>query len=88
MNDQESEISDGELEAILARVKATTPGPWVSFLTTRDKISGSDFIQTAGEDLEILGGSVADLEFIAHARQDIPRLVGEILRLRKSLKEK
>jgi len=35
-------------------------------------------------DIELLGGSVADQDFIAHARQDIPRLLDEIERLTKS----
>jgi len=33
------------------------------------------------EDLRILGGTIADQVFIAHARQDIPLLLDEIERL-------
>jgi hypothetical protein len=33
-----------------------------------------------GEDLEIIGATTADLDFIANARQDIPALVKEIER--------
>jgi hypothetical protein len=40
------------------------------------------FIQTAGEDIYLTGASEADQDFIAHARQDIPRLIAEIERLR------
>ncbi len=36
-----------------------------------------------GEDLEIIGTTIADLDFIANARQDIPALIEEIERLQK-----
>jgi hypothetical protein len=84
-----------ELDAIKIRYKATSIAPWVSFIEGRDCESGSSFIMTGipkgeniwgenrGEDLEISGASNADLDFIAHARQDIPVLVAEIERLQK-----
>jgi hypothetical protein len=37
-----------------------------------------------GNDIELFGATVADQDFIARARQDIPRLIDEIERLRKS----
>ena len=40
---------------------------------------------TEGEDIYLTGATTADREFIAHARQDIPRLVEEVERLRKLL---
>ena len=76
-----SDMTDSELEAIEARVDATTGGPWRSFIEGRDHEGGSSFIQTAEQDIELSGGSVADQDFIAHARQDIPRLLAEIRRL-------
>jgi hypothetical protein len=39
--------------------------------------------ENRGEDLYLTGGTNADLDFIAHARQDIPRLLEEIERLKK-----
>jgi len=39
---------------------------------------------TRGNDIELFGATVADQDFIANARQDIPRLIDEIERLRKS----
>jgi hypothetical protein len=56
-------------------------------LEGRDQWGGSSFIMTGpdddrGEDLTVLGANEADLEFIAHARQDIPRMLSEIERLR------
>jgi hypothetical protein len=76
------EVTEQELEAIEARVRATTPGPWSSIIEGRDQDSGESFIMTDGEDIYVRGGSEADQEFIAHARQDIPRLIAEIRRLR------
>jgi len=54
----------------------------------RDHTSGSSFIVTGasgdrGPDIELTGATADDRDFIAHARQDIPRLVDEILRPRK-----
>ncbi len=85
-----NEISDNELDEILARCNQTTPGPWTSFIEGRDHSSGSDFIMTGtndsrGNDIELSGASKADQDFIACAKQDIPRLVAEIKRLRNAL---
>ena len=35
-------------------------------------------------DIELSGATVEDQDFVAQARQDIPRLIDEIERLRKS----
>lgn len=75
-------LTSDEIEAIKARCEQATAGPWTSFIEKRDKISGPDFIQTDGEDIYLTGATLADQEFIAHARQDIPRLIAEIERLR------
>jgi hypothetical protein len=75
-------LTSEEIEAIKARCEQATAGPWKSYIEKREKISGSDFIQTAGEDFYLTGATEADQDFIAHARQDIPRLIAEIERLR------
>ncbi|EJO76345.1 hypothetical protein LEP1GSC079_0852 [Leptospira interrogans str. FPW1039] len=54
---------------------ASTPGP---FIEGRDHTSGSDFIRTSKNDIELSGASLADQDFIASAKQDIPRLIAEI----------
>ena len=85
-----TQISDSELDAIEARIAASTPGPWVSYYEGRDHMSGDSFIQTPIQDIYIsaddyAGGGghlLADLDFIAHARQDLPRLIAEVRRLR------
>jgi len=81
-------MDSAELEAIRKRCDAATAGPWESFVEGRDHLGGNDFIRTGGlddqsPDIELLGASTADQDFIAHARQDIPRLLDEIQRLKQ-----
>jgi hypothetical protein len=81
-------ILDEELEKIKARCEAARPSPWKSYLEGRDHQGGSDFIMVGQgsertNDIELNGATRADREFVAHARQDIPRLLAEIFRLRK-----
>ena len=84
-------MTDKELNEIRTRCEAATPGPWVSFVEGRNHTSGSNFIKTGsdsnrGEDIELTGATIADQDFIAYARQDIPSLLDEIQRLRNLLK--
>ncbi len=86
--------TDSDIAAIKQRLYSATGGNWYYFLEGRDHTSGSSFIMTnapnrddwrnpsRGEDLEISGATQADMEFIAHARQDIPMLIAEIERLK------
>lgn len=67
-----------ELKQLLADA---TPGPWTSFVEGRDHESGSSFIRTGGDDIELSGASAADQDFIARARQDVALLIAEIERL-------
>jgi len=82
---QQPFVSDDEIEAIKRRCAEATPGPWTSYVESREHMSGSDFIMTQGEDIYLTGATTADQDFIAHARQDIPKLVAEVARLRKLL---
>ncbi|MBN1207447.1 MAG: hypothetical protein JXB05_21395 [Myxococcaceae bacterium] len=80
-------MTDSELDEIRARCQAATPGPWKAFIEGRDHESGSSFIMTGEgvgrrQDIEMSGATTADYDFIAHARQDVPRLLEEIARLR------
>ena len=75
-------ISDKELAEIRKRAEAATPGPWKAFIEDRGFQSGSSFIQTQGEDIELIGATEEDYDFIANARQDIPKLLDEIERLK------
>jgi hypothetical protein len=83
-------MTAAELQAIRARSDAATPGPWRSYIEGRDHSSGSDFIMTGapdarGNDIEVTGATKADQDFIAHARQDVPRLLAEVERLREQV---
>ena len=88
---EDIELTDGDLERIERRCNAATKGPWESFVEGRDHLGGSDFIRTGGldddsPDIELIGATVEDQDFIAHARQDVPRLLEEVRRLKRNLK--
>lgn len=84
-------LTDEELQEMQRRCESASCSPWKSYVEGRDHSSGSDFIMTGegeqrGEDIELTGATVADQDFIANARQDIPRLINEIKRLKILLK--
>ncbi len=84
-------LTDDDLDAIEGRSNAATKGPWQSYVEGRDHLGGSNVIVTGGlddrsPDIEIANVSNADQDFIAHSRQDVPRLVAEVRRLRAALK--
>ena len=88
---EEIELTDGDLDRIERRCNAATKGPWESFVEGRDFLGGSDFIRTGGldadsPDIELIGATVEDQDFIAHARQDVPQLLEEVRRLKRILK--
>jgi hypothetical protein len=81
-------MTDPEIEEIEARCNAASMGPWLSFVEGRDHMSGSSFIRTGppgqhGADIELIGATPQDQDFIAHARQDVPRLLAELRHLRR-----
>jgi predicted amidohydrolase len=90
-----NELSEEELQVIESRSAAATPAPWVSHVEGRDHTSGDSFIETPTQDLYVSahdyrggrGHLAADLDFIAHARQDIPRLIEEVRRLRSASRQ-
>jgi hypothetical protein len=80
-------ISEKELDEIELRSSKAQNGPWKAYIEGRDHESGSNFIMTGegdkrGNDIELIGATTEDYDFIAHARQEIPKLVEEIRRLR------
>jgi hypothetical protein len=86
-------LTAADLDAIDQRAAAASTGPWQSFIEGRDHTSGDDFIRVgrvADDQADMYvsrDGTPAtpeDLDFIAHARQDVPRLVAEIRRLREA----
>lgn len=86
-------LSNVELDAIEARCLAATPSPWWAWVEGRDGTSASSFIGRGLDgarhsDLYLStdpGEQVrtADYDFLANARQDVPRLLAEVRRLRK-----
>ncbi|WP_225248257.1 hypothetical protein [Mesorhizobium sp. J8] len=82
-------ISELELQEMEARAAAAQPGPWKSLVEGRDFLSGSNIILTgeSGEDIELSGATIADQDFIAAARQDVPRLIAEVRTLRALLNQ-
>ena len=81
----QSFLTDEELQHMQKRCAVATPGPWKSYIEGRDHTSGSSFIMTGGEDIELTGATDADYDFIAHTRQDLPRLLAEVQRLRQRI---
>jgi hypothetical protein len=88
-----TQLTERDLEEIRVRAEAATPGPWKYMLEGRDHTSGDSFIKTGTDgdrhaDLYLnADGHPAtdeDCDFVANARQDIPRLLQEVERLRKS----
>ncbi|MCH4245392.1 hypothetical protein [Acinetobacter gerneri] len=85
-------MNEEKLKIIKERCNKATIGPWTSYVEGRDHESGSNFIMTGsnkdrGNDFELIGATIDDQDFIAHARQDIPNLLNEIDRLQKLLQE-
>ncbi len=82
-----------DLEAIKARCKAATKGPWKYTYSKEDNehnviLHGDDY----NDDTVLLfyegcQTGNADAEFIAHAREDVPALVAEVERLTVGIKE-
>ena len=81
MTTPNAKLTGSDLRDIELRCKAATAGPWMSFIEGREHMSGSSFIQTSGDDIELSGATPADYDFIAHARQDVLRLLAEVQRL-------
>jgi hypothetical protein len=84
--------SELELQEMEARAAAAQPGPWKSWVEGRDFLGGSNFIQTSegadrGDDIEMAGATAEDQDFMAAARQDLPRLIAEVRRLRALLNQ-
>jgi hypothetical protein len=86
----EKSLSDADLDAIERRCLAASVAPWESFIEGREMSSGDSMIRVGRGDepdmyvsRDAAPASAADLDFIANARQDIPRLLSEVRRLRR-----
>lgn len=93
------EITEDQLTEMEGRVEAASPGPWQAFVEGRDHFSGDSIIRMGSFDDPLPDMYVSthddfghpnrvpdgDWDFIAHARQDVPRLVAEVRRLKELL---
>lgn len=86
------ELSDDELNRMERLAQAATAGPWLSYAVGRDKGAGSNRVELgvcndlgSFQSIELNGGTIADQDFIASARQDVPRLLLEVRALRALL---
>jgi hypothetical protein len=83
-------VPDLDIEAIDSRCDITTPEPWEAhqvgfhgYSFTVLRIGDDD--DDPGYDVAAGVQRLADAEFIAHARTDVPALVAEVKRLRAAL---
>lgn len=86
------ELADDELDQIENRIEAASSGPWFSYVVGRDEAASSNCIELGScnelgscDLIELVGGTIADQDFIASARQDLPRLLREVRILRARL---
>lgn len=86
------ELADEELARIERVAAAATRGPWVSYVVGRDGGADANVIEVGACNelgtfacFELVGGTTADQDFIASARQDIPRLLRQVYMLQARL---
>ena len=79
-------MTEKELQEIEDRCQSATKGPWKSMIEGRDHSSGESFIMTGGEDIYINSPLLDNnQDFIANAKQDIPKLIAEIRKLKSKI---
>lgn len=85
MTNAKPRLTTEQLESIRKRSEATTEGEW-SYTVVGGKERTST-VASFGKGLTAIGEikTVADAEFIANARTDIPKLLAEVERLRNAL---
>jgi hypothetical protein len=87
-------LAEPELAEMEQRCAVASKPPWESFVEGRDHRAGDNFIRVGGQDdsepdlyvsratgRKLIPASDSDLDFIAHARRDLPRLLAEVRRL-------
>jgi hypothetical protein len=74
-----SRLTLEELASIERTSSTATASPWFSYVVGRDLEAGRNCIELGNlETIEIVGGTVADQDFIARAREDVPKLLREV----------
>lgn len=79
-------MNEEQLQAIEERANKATPGPWMEVAESGEWwLSGPEpthFVMSTNASEDILQ---ADIDFIAHARADVPALIAEVRSLRAKL---
>jgi hypothetical protein len=85
----EDAITDAEMTELERLVARASPAPWIASVEGRDHTSGDDVIPVGDpreEDMYVnrdsRPASADDLDFIAAARNYVPKLLAEVRRLR------
>jgi hypothetical protein len=83
--ERDGPLTDAELDKLARLTAAASPAPWVASVEGRDHTSGDDVVLVGDpreEDMYITRGtspaSATDLDFIAAARNLLPRLITEL----------
>lgn len=76
-------LTQAELSAIKERAEKAADGPW---RIGRQSPNGANNVGTMGGLMTAQTANTDNAEFIAHAREDIPKLVAEVERLREAIK--
>lgn len=74
-------LTTESFKQIYQQNKKSTLMPWNSYFEGRDHVSGSSFLMTQNEDIEICGISIENQDFIAECRTVLPLLLEEIIHL-------
>jgi hypothetical protein len=91
MNEQH--VTDAEIDELRRLCAHATPAPWRAMVEGRDHSAGDSFIMIGrdddrDEDMYVTRdsgpASNSDLDFIAAARNYLPRLIDEIAELRRT----
>ncbi|YCM42791.1 hypothetical protein V2O64_15900 [Verrucomicrobiaceae bacterium 227] len=78
MNLPMTPLTADELKCLEDLHAMTTQGEWKSWIEGRDHESGSNFISTSGDDIELTGATHADQDFIGMAHSCFPGLIEEL----------
>jgi hypothetical protein len=83
----EARVAARELAEIANRCERASASPWHTAPPNRTHAGPATRVTTGtgGNDFELRGVNEDDPAFIAHARQDVPRLLAEVRRLRREL---
>lgn len=80
-------MTEQEIREIEEREKAATPGPWRAVWTGNTVKSHRVYAEWTGNIACGISPKTGNADFIAHAREDVPRLLDEVKRLQAENEE-